>query len=53
MEQEQNKPSEKPIKWKFYRELTPQDEALISGLLQEHPTLTRGKCLEMLEYAGY
>jgi hypothetical protein len=54
MEKEQDKTSGKPTEpWKFYREVTPSEEAMIEQHLKEHPRLTKEEVLEEIEAAGF
>ena len=57
MKEEQDKapdmPSDQPTPYQFYRKLHPTEEAMLTGLLEEHPKLSREKALQMLESAGF
>lgn len=54
MENEESKsPDSRTEPFKFYRKLHPSEEAMIEGLLNQHPGLTKEVALEMLEAAGF
>ena len=53
MEREQNETPEKPTGYKFYRRVTPAEEAMIEEHLREHPRLTKEDVLMEIEAAGF
>jgi S-adenosylmethionine synthetase len=45
---------EEPTKpWKFYRKVTPYEEAAIAETIRRNPGLTREECLMEIEAAGF
>ena len=53
MGKEQNEAPEKPAGYKFYRKVTPAEEAMIEEHLREHPRLTKEEVLMEIEAAGF
>jgi hypothetical protein len=52
-EEQGNTPDRPAVPWKFYRDLTPVEEAIIEQHLREHPGLTAEEVLAEIEAAGF